>query len=309
MERQLVLLPPARPLRERFGGEFFRQLPETPGVYLLCGPRDGVLYVGKAKNLRQRLGNYRSANPERLPRKLRRLLTAVERILWDECPSESAALARERELLRTLRPRFNTVGVRPPRLDWLGWRIVPGGLELGCGESAADWPERHGPFGQSRVLHGALLRLLWWRLTTPDSRAEVDAIPENAVTPGSPVSDRPSRTVEGGCRKSSAPDCLQDPEVPSPQSRASWADMPAALADDRPPPRWTLPLNAAAAALVSGRLRGFFQEASLDLIEWCLAAAETRPRFEWAWMERDAIRLLEVYERLTTAADVEAVVP
>jgi excinuclease UvrABC nuclease subunit len=38
-----------------------------------------VLYVGKAKNLRQRLGSYRVANPERVPRRHLRLMRESHR--------------------------------------------------------------------------------------------------------------------------------------------------------------------------------------------------------------------------------------
>lgn len=155
---------PRRPLLERFGAEFFRQVPERPGVYLMCGAGDGVLYVGKAVNLRQRLASYRSADPERVPRKLRRLLAAVERIVWDECADEATALERESELLQAMRPRFNTVGVRPPMPDYLGWRITEGRLIVGLGAKFAAWPERHGPDVQSRRIYCPLLRSLWWAL-------------------------------------------------------------------------------------------------------------------------------------------------
>ena len=60
---QLWLFPPPRPLVERFGEEFFRALPTTPGVYLMCGEAEGVLHVGKALNLRKRLSSYRVAKP------------------------------------------------------------------------------------------------------------------------------------------------------------------------------------------------------------------------------------------------------
>jgi hypothetical protein len=43
---QLWLLPPPRPLVERLGEAFFRQLPTGPGVYLMCSPTEGVLYLG-----------------------------------------------------------------------------------------------------------------------------------------------------------------------------------------------------------------------------------------------------------------------
>ncbi|NBV25463.1 MAG: nucleotide excision repair endonuclease [Proteobacteria bacterium] len=113
--RQLWFWPPPQPLVERFGADFFRQLPTAPGVYLLCGPREGVLYVGKARNLRRRLAAYRVANPERLPRRLIRLLHEVTRIEWDLCPSEAAALHREAELIAALNPRYNRAGTAWPR--------------------------------------------------------------------------------------------------------------------------------------------------------------------------------------------------
>src|SRR5262249_19612592 len=95
---------------ERFGKEFFRALPERPGVYLMCGASEGVLYVGKARNLRKRLSAYRVANPERMSRRMIRLLNQTRRIEWDECNSEEAARYREEFLICVLAPKFNSVG-------------------------------------------------------------------------------------------------------------------------------------------------------------------------------------------------------
>jgi excinuclease UvrABC nuclease subunit len=77
---QLWLFDPPKPLVERFGSEFFRGLPERPGVYLMCGVGEGVLYVGKARNLLKRLSAYRVANPERMSRRMIRLLHQTRRI-------------------------------------------------------------------------------------------------------------------------------------------------------------------------------------------------------------------------------------
>lgn len=107
---QLWLFDPPKPLVERFGDDFFRSLPEVPGVYFMCGAAEGVLYVGKARNLRKRLSSYRVANPERFPRRIIRLLHQVRRIEWDECRSEAAACHREELLIRALTPRFNAAG-------------------------------------------------------------------------------------------------------------------------------------------------------------------------------------------------------
>src|SRR3954470_14268705 len=107
---QLWLFDPPKPLVERFGEEFFAALPTGPGVYFFCGAAEGVLYVGKARNLRKRLGSYRVANPERMPRRIIRLLHQVRRIEWDECPTEEAARHREELLICVLAPKFNAAG-------------------------------------------------------------------------------------------------------------------------------------------------------------------------------------------------------
>ncbi len=107
---QLWLFPPPKPLVDRFGEDFFRQLPSGPGVYLMCGPQEGVLYVGKARNLKRRLSSYRVANPERLPRRIIRLLQQVTRIEFDECADERQAVYREEMIIAALAPRFNRAG-------------------------------------------------------------------------------------------------------------------------------------------------------------------------------------------------------
>ena len=85
--------------------------------------QENVLYVGKAKDLRQRLNHYRIANPDRLPQRHLRLLRQVVRIEWKLCRDETAALAKEAELLRTMRPRFNRAGVWPTRPKCVAWRL------------------------------------------------------------------------------------------------------------------------------------------------------------------------------------------
>src|SRR4029077_14244570 len=113
--RQLWFFPHPAPLVERFGEQFFRSLPVGPGVYFLCGPGEGVLYVGKAKNLKKRLARYRVANPEQLPRRTIRLRHRGTRIEWDECANESVARSREELLIAVLQPKFNVAGKVWPR--------------------------------------------------------------------------------------------------------------------------------------------------------------------------------------------------
>jgi hypothetical protein len=112
---QLWLFDPPRPLVERLGQNFFNSVPAEPGVYLMCGDTEGVLYVGKANNLRKRLASYRVANPERMPRRIIRLLHRVTRIEFDVCPTEAIARHREELLICVLAPKFNAAGKVWPR--------------------------------------------------------------------------------------------------------------------------------------------------------------------------------------------------
>jgi predicted GIY-YIG superfamily endonuclease len=162
-QMQSLLFPDPCPLVERLGREFFRQLPERPGVYLMRDAHDAVLYVGKAKNLRQRLCSYRVANPDRMPRRHLRLLRAVQRIELQECADESSALARESELLRALKPKFNRAGTWPSKPRFLVWRCHATRFELDVTETPPPDARQLGPLGSGAIfLRVVLVRLLWF---------------------------------------------------------------------------------------------------------------------------------------------------
>ncbi len=168
--------PDPRPLVERLGAGFFRQLPEVPGVYLMHDHANVVLYVGKAKSLKHRLSSYRVANPDRMRRRHLRLLQLVVRIELEECSDEAAALAREAELLLKLKPRFNRAGVwaGPPR--FLIWRADNDSIELAISQARVDGWEAFGPCGSGVIyMRAALARLLWLALNPSRGSQEMPA--------------------------------------------------------------------------------------------------------------------------------------
>ncbi len=172
---QALLFPDPRPLDQRLGKTFFRRAPRRPGVYLMKDARDNVLYVGKARDLKQRLNHYRVANPDRMPHRHLRMVREVARIEFQFCPNESAALRRESKLLRSLKPRFNRAGVWPGKSRFIVWRINGLALELGITEIPEPSWRRFGPLnGTARPLHHALARLLWLT-TTSKSVIEIPA--------------------------------------------------------------------------------------------------------------------------------------
>lgn len=95
---------------DKFGAELWSEAPTCPGVYRFVDAKGVVLYVGKAKNLRRRLANYRNASRKRVHRKLRLLVSKANALSYELCESDHAALLRESELIRQLRPRYNVDG-------------------------------------------------------------------------------------------------------------------------------------------------------------------------------------------------------
>jgi predicted GIY-YIG superfamily endonuclease len=162
---QLLLLPDPRPLDRRLGGKFFRNAPRRPGVYLMKDAHDKLLYVGKAKDLKQRLGNYRIANPDRMPRRHLKMVNAVARIDFQFCRSEAAALKHEKKLIRSLKPKFNRAGVWPGKPRFICWRVNGEHLEITVKETPAAGWHRYGSLGgEASHLQRTIARLLWLAL-------------------------------------------------------------------------------------------------------------------------------------------------
>ncbi|MBW3557300.1 MAG: excinuclease ABC subunit UvrC [Actinobacteria bacterium] len=81
-------------------------IPEAPGSYQFKD-RDGrVIYVGKAKNLRSRLGNY-FQNPRNLPPRTAQMVGTAESVEWIQVRNDVEALMLEYSLIKAHRPRFN----------------------------------------------------------------------------------------------------------------------------------------------------------------------------------------------------------
>lgn len=84
-----------------------RTLPPKPGVYRMQDARGDVLYVGKARALKNRVANY--VQWERLPARLQRMVSQTRSMTIVTTNSEAEALLLEAQLIKRFRPPYNVL--------------------------------------------------------------------------------------------------------------------------------------------------------------------------------------------------------
>ena len=85
---------------------WLNDVPRKPGVYIMYGQHGEIIYVGKAKNLRERLSSYYS-QPIGLTRKMDGLIETMSRIETEVVGTELQALILESQLIHRYQPRYN----------------------------------------------------------------------------------------------------------------------------------------------------------------------------------------------------------
>ncbi|MEI9928579.1 MAG: excinuclease ABC subunit UvrC [Sphingomonas sp.] len=84
-----------------------KTLPARPGVYRMQDARGDVLYVGKARALRNRVGNY--VQVQRLSKRLQRMVAQTRSMTIVTTNNEAEALLLEAQLIKRFRPAYNVL--------------------------------------------------------------------------------------------------------------------------------------------------------------------------------------------------------
>jgi len=84
-----------------------KTLPARPGVYRMQDARGDVLYVGKARSLRNRVTNYTQV--ARLPKRLQRMVAQTRSMTIITTRTEAEALLLEAQLIKRFRPAYNVL--------------------------------------------------------------------------------------------------------------------------------------------------------------------------------------------------------
>jgi excinuclease ABC subunit C len=153
----------------KFGADFLESLPCSPGVYLVYDQQGELIYVGKAKNLKRRLAQYRNTPRLKKHRRMHGIVKEAARIQTQRAESHLDACLTEAMLIQKHRPRWNIVGAYSFLYPLIGIRSANGNIEF-CMTTTPEAVlkecpgfEFHGAF-RSRQITGdaffALMRLL-----------------------------------------------------------------------------------------------------------------------------------------------------
>ena len=88
--------------------EELKKLPGKPGVYLMHGEKDEIIYVGKAISLKNRVRQYFQSSRNKGP-KIEQMVTHITRFEYIITDSELEALVLECNLIKEHRPKYNTM--------------------------------------------------------------------------------------------------------------------------------------------------------------------------------------------------------
>jgi hypothetical protein len=151
----------------KFGAEFLESLPGAPGVYLVYDQQDELIYVGKAKNLKRRLSQYRNTFRRKKHRRMRGIVKEATRIEIRRVETDLDACLTETMLIQQYRPRWNIVGAYSFLYPLIGIRSAAKGNIEFCMTTTPEallkeCPgfEFHGAFRSRRITGDAFFALM-----------------------------------------------------------------------------------------------------------------------------------------------------
>lgn len=95
-----------------------KDIPDAPGSYQFYDSHGRVIYVGKARSLRQRLANY-FQSPANLAPRTAQMVSSAARVEWIQVRNDVEALMLEYSLIKEFRPRFNVKLMDDKSYPWL----------------------------------------------------------------------------------------------------------------------------------------------------------------------------------------------
>lgn len=135
--------------------EKVRLLPKEPGVYRFYDTAGTIIYIGKAKNLRNRVSQY-FHSPESLSAKTRIMVSKISDFDHTIVSSETDALLLENILIKEFKPRYNIMLKDDKTYPWIVVKREPFPRVFLTRRYINDGSEYFGPYSSVMMAHGVL---------------------------------------------------------------------------------------------------------------------------------------------------------
>ncbi|MDA0973890.1 MAG: excinuclease ABC subunit UvrC [Bacteroidetes bacterium] len=131
--------------------EKINSLPNRPGIYQFKDADGKVIYVGKAKKLRNRVKSYFNENSQHNG-KTRMLVRRIEDLEYMEVESEQDALLLENNLIKEFKPRYNILLKDDKTFPWLCLKKEPFPRIFSTRNKVNDGSEYFGPYASVKLM-------------------------------------------------------------------------------------------------------------------------------------------------------------
>lgn len=131
--------------------EKINSLPNRPGIYQFKDADGKVIYVGKAKKLRNRVKSYFNENGQHNG-KTRMLVRRIEDLEYMEVESEQDALLLENNLIKEFKPRYNILLKDDKTFPWLCLKKEPFPRIFSTRNKVNDGSEYFGPYASVKLM-------------------------------------------------------------------------------------------------------------------------------------------------------------
>lgn len=132
----------------------FKSFPTNPGVYQYYDKDGKILYVGKAKNLKNRVSSYFRQQHEN--RKTQILVKKIDEIKYIITETEYDALLLENNLIKQYSPRYNILLKDDKTYPWICIKKEPFPRIFPTRHKVKDGSEYFGPYASVKIMHTML---------------------------------------------------------------------------------------------------------------------------------------------------------
>lgn len=135
--------------------EFLKTLPHKPGVYQYWDADDQIIYIGKAKNLKNRVSSY-FVNEQQLNGKTRVLVRKIKKITFTIVDTEIDAWLLENSLIKKHQPRYNVLLKDDKTYPWIVIKNEPFPRIFPIRKVIKDGSKYYGPYASVSMMHAIM---------------------------------------------------------------------------------------------------------------------------------------------------------